>query len=176
MARWNAQRDGTRRAEWIEDGRLPELIRRHNARHPRDPQTLDGYINHWVLRPFVIAKGNRRGSVEMHAVVPPGNVSHRRAAELSGGSVLNLAEDFSAPLAALGDRIADTIAVPLEPVLAGAIFQPATLRVQVDGRAVAADPRDGFTYDPQGHIVRFHGESKRRAQRAKIEISYEEHL
>ncbi len=176
MARWSAQRDGTRRAEWIEDGRLPELIRRHNARHPRDPQTLDGYINHWVLRPFIIAKGNRRGSVEMHAVVPPGNVSHRRAAELSGGSVLNLAEDFSAPLAALGDRIADTVAVPLEPVLAGAMFQPATLRVQVDGRAVAADPREGFTYDPQGHTVRFHGESKRRAQRAKIEISYEEHL
>lgn len=98
------------------------------------------------------------------------------AAELSGGSVLNLAEDFSAPLAALGDRIADSVAVPLEPVLAGAMFQPATLRVQVDGRAVAADPREGFTYDPQGHTVRFHGESKRRAQRAKIEISYEEHL
>lgn len=176
MALWSNQRDGTKSAEWIEDGRLPDLIRRHNARHPRDPQTLDGYINQWVLRPFIIAKGNRRGSVEMHAVVPPGNVSHRRAAELTGGSVLNLAEDFSGPLAALGDRIADTVAVPLEPVQAGATFQPGTLRVLVDGRAVPGDARNGFTYDPTNHTVRFEGESKRQAQRAKIEINYEEHL
>ena len=72
--------------------------------------------------------------------------------------------------------LADTVAVPLEPVQAGATFQPATLRVNVDGRAVPADPREGFTYDPTAHTVRFHGDSKRQAQRAKIEIAYEEHL
>lgn len=176
MALWSEDRDGAKRAEWIEDGRLPDLIRRHNARHPGSPQTLDGYINQWVLRPFIIAKGNRRGSIEMHAVVAPGNVSHRRAAELTGGTVLNLAEDFSGPLAALGDRIADTVAVPLEPVQSGAAFQPGTLRVRVDGREVPADARDGFTYDPKTHTVRFEGESKRQARRAKIEIQYEEHL
>lgn len=176
MARWNEGSAGDARAEWIEDGRLPDLLRRHNARHPKAPQTLDGYINQWVLRPFIIVKGNRRGAVEMHAVVAPDNISHRRAAELTGGTVLNIRDDFSAPLAALGDRIADTVAVALEPVSANATFHAASLKVRVDGREVPADPRDGFSYDAQTHSVRFQGAAKRQADRARIEITYDEHL
>ena len=176
MARWNEGSAGDARAEWIEDGRLPDLLRRHNARHPKAPQTLDGYINQWVLRPFIIVKGNRRGAVEMHAVVAPDNISHRRAAELTGGTVLNIRDDFSAPLAALGDRIADTVAVALEPVSANATFHATSLKVRVDGREVPADPRDGFSYDAQTHSVRFQGAAKRQADRARIEITYDEHL
>jgi len=176
MARWNEGSPEGARTEWIEDGRLPDLIRRHNARRPQAPQTLDGYINQWVLRPFVIVKGNRRGAVEMHAVVAPDNLSHRRAAELTGGTVLNIRDDFSAPLAALGDRIADTVAVALEPVSANATFHAPSLKVRVDGRAVPADPRDGFTYDAQTHSLRFHGAGKRQTDRARIEITYDEHL
>jgi hypothetical protein len=176
MARWSGDRTGGKVAEWVEDGRLPELLRRHNARHPKAPQTLDGYINQWVLRPFIIAKGNRRGAVEMHAVVAPDNRSHRRAAELTGGTVLNIREDFSGPLAALGDRIADTVAVPLEPVSANATFFAPSLKVRVNGRDVPADARDGFTYDASTHSVRFQGAAKRQADRAGIEITYDEHL
>ena len=176
MARWNGGSAGDARAEWIEDGRLPDLLRRHNARHPKAPQTLDGYINQWVLRPFIIVKGNRRGAVEMHAVVAPDNISHRRAAELTGGTGLTIRDDFSAPLAALGDRIADTVAVALEPVAANATFHAASLKVRVDGREVPADPRDGFSYDAQTHSVRFQGAAKHQADRARIEITYDEHL
>ncbi len=77
MAVWEEQRDGTRNAQWIENGTLPALLDQYNARHPAARQTLDGYINYWVMRPFIIAKGNRRGKLEMHAVVSPGNISHR---------------------------------------------------------------------------------------------------
>ena len=80
---------------------LPELLEDYNQSHAADRQTLDGYINYWVLRSFIIVKGNQRGKIEMHAVVSPSNVSHRRAAELTGGTVLNIESDFSAPLAAL---------------------------------------------------------------------------
>jgi len=176
MATWKEQRDGTREAEWIENGTLPELLRQYNARHPEERQTLDGYINYWVLRPFIIAKGNKRGKIEMHAVVSPGNISHRRAAELTGGEVLNIEEDFSSPLAALGDRIADTVAVALEPVGPGATFYRKSLRVLVDGREIPADPQNGWVYDELTHSVRFQGAAKKQAFTAKIDIRYEEHM
>jgi len=175
MATWQPQPDGTRKAEWVEDGKLPDLIQAYNARHPAQRQTLDGYINYWVLRPFIIVKGNQRGKIEMHAVVSADNRSHRRAAELTGGTVLNIDSDFSAPLAALGDRIADTVAVALDPVEPGATFARKTLRVLVDGRPVAADPQNGFVYDELSHSIRFQGAAKQQAFAAKIEISYEEH-
>ena len=176
MATWQEQAGGPPRAEWVEDGKLPVLLEAFNARAPAaGRQTLDGYIHQWVLRPFILAKGNRRGQLEIHAVVSPGNVSHRRAAELTGGSVLNIESDFSGPLAALGDRIADTVAVALEPVEGGASLYRKSLRVLVDGREVAADPRDGWVYDELKHSIRFQGAAKGRAALARIEIRYEEH-
>lgn len=175
MATWVPQPDGTKKAEWVEDGKLPELIQAFNERHPAQRQTLDGYINYWVLRPFIIVKGNQRGKIEMHAVVSPNNLSHRRAAELTGGSVLNIDSDFSAPLAALGDRIADTVAVALDPVDTGATLAKKSLRVSVDGQPVSADAENGFVYDERTHSVRFNGAAKKQAFAAKIEISYEEH-
>jgi hypothetical protein len=176
MALWKEQRDGTRTAEWIENGKLPDLLNQYNARNPQKRQTLDGYINYWVLRPFIIAKGNKRGKLEIHAVVAPGNVSHRRAAELTGGTVLNIESDFSGPLAALGDRIADTVAVALEPVEGTATFYQKSLRVLVDGQEVRADPQNGYVYDSLTHSVRFQGEAKKKAFLAKIDITYEEHM
>ncbi len=167
--------DGKREAEWIENGKLPALLDQFNARHPAKRQTLDSYINYWVLRPFIIVKGNKRGKIEMHAVVSPNNVSHRRAAELTGGTVLNIESDFSAPLAALGDRIADTVAVALEPVGPGATLYKKSLRVRVDGVEVKPDPANGWTYDELTHSIRFQGEAKQRAFAAKIEVTYEEH-
>lgn len=175
MATWRELSNGEKKAEWVENGQLPDLIDAYNARHPGRPQTLDGYINFWVLRPFIIVKGNQRGKIEMHAVVSPANVSHRRAAELTGGSVLNIESDFSASLAALGDRIADTVAVALDPVDPGATLAKKTLRVQVNGEPVSADPQNGFVYDERTHSVRFHGAAKKEAFAGKIEISYEEH-
>lgn len=176
MATWKPQAGGPPRAEWIENGKLPALLEEFNARTPAGSrQTLDGYIQQWVLRPFILAKGNRRGQLEIHAVVSPGNVSHRRAAELTGGSVLNLEGDFSGPLAALGDRIADTVAVALEPVESGASLYRRSLQVLVDGQEVAADPRDGWVYDELTHRIRFEGAAKGRAFLARIEIRYEEH-
>lgn len=176
MATWKEQAGGPPRAEWVEDGTLPALLEEFNARAPAGGrQTLDGYIHQWVLRPFLLAKGNRRGQLEIHAVVSPGNVSHRRAAELTGGSVLNIEGDFAGPLAALGDRIADTVAVALEPVEGGASLHRRSLRVRVDGEEVAADPRDGWVYDELTHSIRFHGAAKRRAALARIEVRYEEH-
>jgi hypothetical protein len=175
MATWRELRDGTRRADWIQRGTLPELIAQYNAREPGARQTLDGYINQWVVRPFVIAKGNRRGRVEMHAVVSPANRSHRRAAELTGGTVMNIESDFSAELAALGDRIADTVAVALEPVALGATLHEPSLRVRVDGEPIESDPDHGWIYDERSHSVRFQGESRQRAFTAQIEITYEEH-
>jgi hypothetical protein len=176
MAIWREQVGGPPRAEWIEDGQLPVLLAEFNARAPAaSRQTLDGYINQWVLRPFIIAKGNRRGQLEIHAVVAPGNVSHRRAAELTGGSVLEIESDFSGPLAALGDRIADTVAVALEPVEGGASLYRKSLRVMVDGQEMAADARDGWVYDELTHRIRFQGAAKQRAFLARIEIRYEEH-
>jgi hypothetical protein len=176
MALWKEHRNGTREAEWIENGKLPDLLDQYNARNPKKRQTLDGYINYWVLRPFIIAKGNKRGKLEMHAVVSPGNVSHRRAAELTGGTVLNIESDFSAPLAALGDRIADTVAVALEPVNSGATFYKKSLRVRVDGQEVAPDPQNGWVYDELTHSIRFQGAAKKQAFLAKIDISYDEHM
>jgi hypothetical protein len=176
MALWRQQRSGPPVAEWIENGKLPELLEQYNARNPRGRQTLDGYINYWVLRPFIIAKGNKRGKLEMHAVVAPTNISHRRAAELTGGTVLNIESDFSAPLAALGDRIADTVAVALEPVEGTATFYQKSLRVLVDGQEVKPDAKNGFIYDQLTHSVRFQGEAKKKAFLAKIEITYDEHL
>ncbi len=175
MATWKDTRDGTREAEWVQNGKLPDLLRQYNARHPDDRQTLDGYINYWVLRPFIIAKGNKRGKIEMHAVVAPDNISHRRAAELTGGTVLNIESDFSAQLAALGDRIAETVAVALEPVDAGATLYKKSIRVLVDGEEVGPDPQNGWIYDELTHSIRFQGEAKKKAFLAKIDITYEEH-
>lgn len=176
MATWKVLRDGTRRAEWVEDGKLPDLIRQYNARNPSARQTLDSYIHDWVLRPFVIAKGNKRGNVEMQAVVAPDNISHRRAAELTGGTVLNIESDFSAQLAALGDRIADTVAVALEPVPVTATLYRKSFRVRVDGVEIPEDPLNGFVYDERTHSIRFQGASKKKAFTAKIDITYEEHM
>lgn len=176
MASWKEQRSGPPTAEWIENGKLPDLLNQYNARNPQKRQTLDSYINYWVLRPFIIAKGNKRGKLEMHAVVSPNNISHRRAAELTGGTVLNIESDFSGPLAALGDRIADTVAVALEPVQGTATFYKKSLRVLVDGQEVAADPQNGFVYDELTHSIRFQGDAKKKAFLAKIDIRYEEHL
>jgi hypothetical protein len=176
MATWKPQRSGPAQAEWIENGKLPDLLNQYNARNPRARQTLDGYINYWVLRPFIIAKGNKRGKLEMHAVVSPDNISHRRAAELTGGTVLNIETDFSGPLAALGDRIADTVAVALEPVQGAATFYKKSLRVLVDGQEVRPDPQDGFVYDELTHSIRFQGAAKKKAFLAKIDITYEEHM
>ena len=176
MALWKEQRNGSRQAEWIENGKLPDLLNQNNARSSGARQTLDGYINYWVLRPFIIAKGNKRGKLEMHAVVSPNNLSHRRAAELTGGTVLNIESDFSGPLAALGDRIADTVAVALEPVGAAATFYKKSLRVLVDGQEVRPDPQNGWVYDELTHSIRFQGAAKKQAFLAKIDITYEEHL
>ena len=176
MATWKPQRGGPAEAEWIENGKLPDLLNQYNARNPRARQTLDGYINYWVLRPFIIAKGNKRGKLEMHAVVSPNNISHRRAAELTGGTVLNIETDFSGPLAALGDRIADTVAVALEPVGGTATFYKKSLRVLVDGQEVRPDPQNGYVYDELTHSIRFQGAAKKKAFLAKIDITYEEHM
>ncbi|HEY0943674.1 MAG TPA: Ig-like domain-containing protein [Opitutaceae bacterium] len=176
MATWKEQKDGARAAEWIENGKLPELLDDYNERNPRKRQTLDGYINYWVLRPFIIAKGNKRGKLEMHAVVSPNNISHRRAAELTGGTVLNIESDFSAPLAALGDRIADTVAVALEPLQGTATLYKKSLRVLVDGGEVRPDPENGYVYDERSHSIRFQGAARKKAFAAKIDITYEEHL
>ncbi|MBL9210000.1 MAG: hypothetical protein JNL92_06005 [Opitutaceae bacterium] len=175
MAVWKEQRGGPAAAEWIENGKLPDLLNQFNARNPGARQTLDGYVNYWVLRPFIIAKGNKRGKLEMHAVVSSNNVSHRRAAELTGGTVLNIDSDFSGPLAALGDRIADTVAVALEPVDGTASFYEKSLRVRVDGQDVRPDPQDGYVYDALTHSIRFQGAAKKKAFAAKIDITYEEH-
>ena len=176
LATWKEQRSGPPKAEWIEDGKLPDLLNQYNARNPKKRQTLDGYINYWVLRPFIIAKGNQRGKLEMDAVVSPGNISHRRAAELTGGAVLNIESDFSGPLAALGDRIADTVAVALDPVGPTATFYQKSLRVLVDGREVRPDPQNGWVYDELTHSIRFQGAAKKQAFTAKIDITYEEHM
>ncbi len=177
MAVWKEQEQGggERQAEWIEDGKLPDLLNQYNARNPGKRQTLDSYINYWVIRPFIIVKGNKRGKIEMDAVVSPNNVSHRRAAELTGGTVLNIDSDFSAPLAALGDRIADTVAVALDPVAPGATLYRKSLRVQVDGQEVKPDPENGWVYDELTHSIRFQGAAKKQAFAAKIDITYEEH-
>jgi hypothetical protein len=179
MAVWkeSAQdaRNNEREAEWIENGKLPDLLAQYNAKNPGKRQTLDGYINYWVIRPFIIVKGNQRGKIEMDAVVSPANVSHRRAAELTGGTVLNIESDFSAPLAALGDRIADTVAVALDPVPPGSTLYKRSIRVLVDGQEVPPDPANGWVYDELTHSIRFQGASKQQAFAAKIEITYEEH-
>jgi hypothetical protein len=175
MATWKENARGAREAEWIEDGTLPELLNQYNTEHPAKRQTLDSYINYWVLRPFIIVKGNKRGKIEMHAVVSPTNVSHRRAAELTGGTVLNIESDFSEPLAALGDRIADTVAVALDPVAPGATIYKKSLRVLVDGQEVKPDPSNGWIYDELTHSIRFQGAAKKQAFAAKIDVSYEEH-
>ncbi|MBK9991402.1 MAG: hypothetical protein IPP19_11880 [Verrucomicrobia bacterium] len=178
MATWKdskSGKDGARQAEWIEDGKLPELLNQYNKRNPLKRQTLDSYIDQWVLRPFIVAKGNKRGKLEINAVVSPTNVSHRRAAELTGGSVLNIEGDFSGPLAALGDRIAETVAVALDPVPPGATLYKKSLRVLVDGQEVAADPQNGYSYDERTHSIRFQGAAKKKAFAAKIDITYEEH-
>jgi hypothetical protein len=112
----------------------------------------------------------------MHAVVSPENISHRRAAELTGGTVLNIESDFSGPLAALGDRIADTVAVALEPVDVNATFYQKSLRVLVDGEEVRPDPQNGYVYDALTHSIRFQGAAKKKAFLAKIDITYEEHM
>jgi hypothetical protein len=107
--------------------------------------------------------------------VSPNNVSHRRAAELTGGTVLNIESDFSGPLAALGDRIAETVAVALDPIAPGTTLYKKSLRVLVDGEEVAADPQNGYLYDERTHCIRFQGAAKKKAFTAKIDITYEEH-
>lgn len=175
MAVWKEQGGSAPKAEWIEDGKLPELLNEYNADNPAQRQTLDSYINYWVVRPFTIVKDNKRGKIEMHAVVSPNNVSHRRAAELTGGTVLNIESDFSEPLAALGDRIADTVAVALDPVSPGATLYKRSIRVLVDGQEVKPDPANGWVYDELTHSIRFQGPAKQQAFTAKIDITYEEH-
>jgi hypothetical protein len=177
MATWKEKRskESSGNAEWIEDGKLPDLLKQYNARNPKAHLTLDGYIEQWVLRPFIIVKGNKRGKLEIDAVVAPDNVSHRRAAELTGGTVLNIESDFSGPLAELGDRIAETVAVALDPVALGATLYKKSLRVLVDGGEVAADPQNGYSYDERTHSIRFQGDAKKKAFAAKIDITYEEH-
>ncbi|HVZ63968.1 MAG TPA: Ig-like domain-containing protein [Lacunisphaera sp.] len=175
MATWKDVPGGGREAEWVENGKLPALLNEYNASHPQKRQTLDSYINFWVLRPFIIIKGNKRGKIEMDAVVEPANVSHRRAAELTGGTVLNIESDFSVPLAALGDRIANTVAVALDPVGPGATLYKKSLRVLVDGQEVKPDPENGWAYDDLTHSIRFNGAAKKQAFEAKIDITYEEH-
>ena len=175
MATRREARDGTLRSEWIENGTLPELLQAYNEKNPTDRQTLDGYINYWVLRPFIIVKGNQRGKIEMHAVVSPTNVSHRRAAELTGGTVLNIESNFSASLAALGDRIANTVAVALDPISIGnTLYQP-SIRVLADGQEISKDPQNGYIYDELTHSIRFQGRSKETAFTAIINVTYEEH-
>lgn len=174
MATWK-EKGGVKTAEWVENGKLPELLNQFNAKNPAQRQTLESYIQYWVLRPFIIVKGNQRGKIEMHAVVSPTNVSHRRAAELTGGTVLNIDGDFSGPLAALGARIADTVAVALDPVGPGAALYRKSLRVLVDGQEVKPDPVNGWIYDELTHSIRFQGAAKKQAFAAKIDISYEEH-
>lgn len=175
MATWERRKGEEPRAKWVENGKLPDLVNDYNRRNPTQRQTLDSYINYWVVRPFVIVKGNKRGRIEMHAVVSPANVSHRRAAELTGGTVLNIESDFSGPLAALGDRIADTVAVALDPVGPGATLYRKSLRVLVDGQEVKPDPANGWVYDELTHSIRFQGAAKKQAFAAKIDITYEEH-
>lgn len=175
MALWKEQKDGPPKAEWIENGKLPDLLNQFNAQNPEKRQTLDGYVNYWVLRPFIIAKGNKRGKLEMHAVVSPDNISHRRAAELTGGTVLNIESDFSGPLAALGDRIADTVAVALDPIEPGATLYKKGLRVLVNGEEIRPDGENGYVYDELTHSIRFQGAAKKKAFAAKIEVTYEEH-
>ena len=179
MATWKdgpkTSTNGEREAEWIENGKLPDLLAQYNTRNPQKRQTLDSYINYWVIRPFTIVKGNQRGKIEMDAVVSPKNVSHRRAAELTGGTVLNIESDFSGPLAALGDRIADTVAVALDPVPAGSTLYKKSLHVLVDGQEVKPDPDNGWVYDELTHSIRFQGAAKKQAFAAKIDVTYEEH-
>jgi len=177
MATWKDKKDkdSSGNAEWIEDGKLPDLLNQYNKRNPQKRQTLDSYIDQWVLRPFIIVKGNKRGKLEIDAVVSPSNVSHRRAAELTGGTVLNIESDFSGPLAALGDRIAETVAVALDPVPPGSTLYKKSLRVLVDGEEVAADSENGYNYDERTHSIRFQGAAKKKAFAAKIDITYEEH-
>ncbi len=176
MAVWKDQKDGPPKAEWIENGKLPDLLKEYNAQNPQAPQTLDGYIKYWVLRPFIIAKGNMRGKLEIDAVVEPNNISHRRAAELTGGTVLNIESDFSAPLAELGDRIADTVAVALPPPQPGATLYKKSFHVTVDGQEISADPQNGYIYDELTQSIRFQGAAKKKAFAAKIDITYEEHM
>ncbi len=175
MATWKDRKDGTRQAAWIEDGKLPDLLKQYNKRNPKAHLTLDGYIEQWVLRPFIIAKGNQRGKLEMHAVVTPRNVSHRRAAELTGGTVLNIEGDFTNSLAALGDRIAETVSVALDPVTPGSTLYKKSFHVLVDGQEIPADPENGYSYDERTHSIRFQGDAKKKAFTAKIDITYEEH-
>lgn len=176
MALWEEGRDGSRQAKWVQNGTLPDLIQKHNERNPEERLTLDGYLNYWVLRPFIIAKGNKRGKLEIEAVVSNDNISHRRAAELTGGTVLNIESEFAEPLAALGDRIAETVAVALDPVDPGASFYRKSLKVLVDGVEVPADRTNGYIYDQRSHSIRFVGDAKDQAFTAMIDISYEEHL
>ena len=175
MAAWKKPKGEPRQATWMENGKLPDLIDDYNKKHSGSRQTLTGYLNYWVLRPFIIVKGNKRGKLEINAVVSPDNISHRRAAELTGGTVLNIESDFSEPLAALGDRIAKTVAVALDPVDIGASFYQKSLRVLVDGKEVLPDPQNGYVYDPRNHSIRFEGTAKKKAFLAKIDITYEEH-
>ena len=112
----------------------------------------------------------------MDAVVQPNNISHRRAAELTGGTVLNIDSDFSAPLAAMGDRIARTVSVALDPVAPGATFYQPSLRVLVNGQPVPADPQNGYVYDALTNSIRFHGAARKKAFDGKIDVTYEEHM
>ena len=57
----------------------------------------------------------------------------------------------------------------------GATLYRKSLRVLVDGREVASDPRDGWVYDERTHSIRFEGAAKRRAFLARIDVRYEEH-
>ncbi len=179
MAVWKESakdaKNNEREAEWLENGKLPDLLSDFNKRNPGKRQTLDSYINYWVIRPFVIVKGNQRGKIEMEAVVAPDNVSHRRAAELTGGTVLNIQSDFSAPLAALGDRIADTVAVALDTVPTGSTLYKRSIKVLVDGKEVPSDSTNGWIYDDRSNSIRFQGTSKQQAFAARIEVTYEEH-
>jgi hypothetical protein len=80
------------------------------------------------------------------------------------------------PLAALGDRIADTVAVALDPLQGTATLYKKSLRVLVDGQEVAPDPANGYVFDELTHSIRFQGSAKKKAFAALIEVTYEEHM
>ena len=177
MATWKDSKpgkDGAREAEWIEDGKLPDLLNQYNKRNPQKRQTLDSYIEQWVLR-FIIAKGNKRGKLEMHAVVSPSNVSHRRAADLTGGTVLNIESDFSGPLAALetaSPRPSPSRSTRSRPA------RPCTRKASACWSTARKSPpisENGYIYDERTHSIRFQGAAKKKAFTAKIDITYEEH-
>ena len=74
----------------------------------------------------------------------------------------------------MGDRIADTVAVALDPVGPAATLYKKSLRVLVEGQEVKPDPENGWSYDELTHSIRFQRATKKKAFTAKIDSTYEE--